>query len=117
MDSAVSVILIHWIEVYPVFEKLKTRNQPRNRTFQEETSFKPEEQAIVPKMNGNDKRSAQKQQCQELLISCGSSVPVDVNLTRVGCQVLFYGVFQFEFNRSVLMRMIAIPRGSKIINE
>ena len=29
-----------------------TRNQPRNRKFQEQAVFKPEKQAIVPKING-----------------------------------------------------------------
>ena len=66
-----------------------TRNQPRNRKFQEQAVFKPEKQAIFQKSTENDKRLAQQQQWQVLLISCGSSVPVDVDLTGVGCRVLW----------------------------
>ena len=52
----------------------QTRNQPRNREFQEQTTFKPEKQAIVPKMNG--KRQT---------ISTTTTVTSIVNILRFIC--------------------------------
>ena len=65
------------------------RNQPRNRKFQEQAVFKPEKQNIIPKINGKRQTISTATTVTSIANIIITSVPVDVDLTGVGCRVLW----------------------------